>query len=227
MASYRRHRTRTRVGIRLRRYDRYARVAGRQPHSICRGSDQSDRPNNPRPDSGRLRFARVWLPPCRVTSPFLDKQNFAKWPEVRKLEAAYHFAEAKAAGAGNDLLSDVLMLIAKKNAAIIADPAFVQVHGAISAEGIRTFTPRHHQFAEPTSSSVKVRLPELAENIVKSVVERSPENTRRDEGSDFCLLWHLRRRAIRKDAHCEQPGRGDSLGCSGRRATARACGETG
>lgn len=100
-------------------------------------------------------------------------QGYRGWPDIRKLEGAYHAAEAKVPESGGDLLNDMLMLTAKENLAITADRAFLQNIGQVSSHDLRNFRPRRFTFGLPTAKQLDVALPRQMKEIVRAVTRHA------------------------------------------------------
>ena len=100
-------------------------------------------------------------------------RSYRRWPDIRKLEGAYHAAEASASGAGGKLLNDMLWLTAGENLAIVDDPVFKRNIGKVSSDDLRKFQPKRFTFALPTADQFKIPLPKRMEDIVRAVIRHA------------------------------------------------------
>jgi hypothetical protein len=98
--------------------------------------------------------------------PILGLKN---WPDTRKLEAAFHMADAARAGSSESLLKDTMVIVARRNPAITAeeifqthilyDTAYVQTPGSFTSADAKRFTPRSYTFKAVNATTLAEPLP--------------------------------------------------------------------
>ena len=110
--------------------------------------------------------------------------GYRGWPDRRKLEAAFSAANAAETGSGQHVLKSAMMLIAKKNAAIVEDQIFkeqilsdnryVKESGRLNPKDIQAYkSPRFKFEALPRVQHINP-LPQQMAAIVKTIVKHSP-----------------------------------------------------
>lgn len=115
-------------------------------------------------------------------------KDFKTWPDVRKLEAAFHAANLGNAGDGEILLKDVMVLTARKNPAIIsdtafkthimADPAYVPQPEAFKVSDLKKIKPKTFVFTLPSPAQLTAPLPAEYQRIVQVISENASSHGR-------------------------------------------------
>ena len=91
-------------------------------------------------------------------------EGLKNWPDARKLEAAYHMAEAAKTNSGETLLKDIMVMVARRNYSITAtetfrknilnDTAYVQKPGSFTLEDAIHFKPRLYAFKATNTATL-------------------------------------------------------------------------
>ena len=138
------------------------------------------------PNAVDYALRELRFPPPVGLDGLIAGLTYQQLPDPAKLKVAYSAANAAEDGSGNAMLREIMVLVAKRNIAITADPAFTEFvvndptiddiwgDAAQVQEKVVEHQARQFAFAQPSRDAFDTPLPTTARSIIKSVSRLSP-----------------------------------------------------
>jgi hypothetical protein len=106
-------------------------------------------------------------------------QGLKNWPDARKLESAFHMANAAKTDSGETLLKDIMVMVARRNHAITAeetfqihilnDTAYVKTPGLFTSDDVKRFKPHSYTFKAVNAATLAEPLPVEFRAVVNTI----------------------------------------------------------